>query len=88
MTHAERATRRVPSGVEAYRVTLDIPHSEEIMLLRVYDISNDDFLVRAFTPRQWEAVKNMMHDWRDDVNGDIAADGPDVGADVPGGGAV
>jgi hypothetical protein len=61
MTDAERSTRGVPIGLEAYLVTLDIEHGEEIILLRQYDIQRDEWPCRAFSPQQWARLHDVPH---------------------------
>lgn len=74
MTDDERRVRKVPNGVEAYLVTLDIAHTDEIILMRGYDVYTDTHPCRAFSPLQWKTS--------------TAPPAPDIGPDVPGGGAV
>ncbi len=97
MTDDERAKRKVPPGVEAYIVTLDVNYAREIVLLRHYDIVRDEFLVSAYSPEQWaRAIAPPIvidESWETAEARAISLRGragspPDIGADVPGGGAV
>ena len=91
MTDGERRELGVPLGVKAYLVTCDDDPRERIILLRCYDIQTDTWPCRAFSPQQWERT-TPAHTHRDGTpkrnRRALQPDGPDVGADVPGGGAV
>ncbi len=88
MTQDERRERGAFAGCEAYVVNVQLDHglSEDIILIRAYDIWTDTFPCRAFSPQQWREAQERMRKPIADRRA-LPPDGPSVGCDVPGGGA-
>ncbi len=93
LTPDERRERRVNwPGAEMYVINLQMDHglSEDIVLLRAYDIYTDTFPCRAFSPLQLHEALGRLNPTVTPVadRRALPPDGPDIGADVPGGGAI
>ncbi len=63
MTIAEMTEREVPGDVQAFLVTLPFVDEPDIILLRAYDPITATWLPRAFSPRQWEEMREAIPAW-------------------------
>ncbi len=63
MTIAEMTERDVPGDVQAFLVTLPFVDGPDIIILRVYDPITAAWLPRAFSPAQWEEMREAIPAW-------------------------